>query len=175
MTAPTSFFTIEELVAALGEQTYYQLFDDHQRRDRKLVDESLQVTLVVRRSTAQVLSYLPIAYGDTVPAMMPSAAATEISELLKDSALRFAMAMAYQRKPEWAKTHGFTSYLAGGSVEKGAESQMVRIQSSIQRVHAADKPPEPKPRNVDGVFYDDGPKITVASSVSNGLDPSGDW
>lgn len=175
MTQPAAFFTIQELVSALGENTYFQLFDDFQKRDRNLVDVSLEVTLVVKRATAQVLSYLPIAYGDTIPAMVPASAETEISNLLKDSALRFAMAMAYQRKPEWAKTHGFTPYLAGGSVEKGAESQMLRIQAAIQRIHAADKPVESKPRNVSGASYDGGPKITIASTVSNGNDPTGDW
>lgn len=176
MAQPRAVFSVQDLVNALGEQTIMDTCDDFRWKDPPRVLAGDILKLVVKRANAIVLSYLPTTYGDTAPKQTPDYPDDELSDLLRDCGLRFATCLLYQRRPAWMKQNGYLeSHGPGGNVERGAHTQMKQIQASIQRVHATDNPPETKPRNVGGVFHDDGPKITIASSVSSYEDPTGDW
>jgi hypothetical protein len=166
MADPIAFITVQDLVDALGEETYMALFDDHNTRSRVEVDESTQVVLVMKRAHATAASYLPNLYA-TLPATNDTPAT--MSELLRHATLEFAQCYAYRRRPEYMKTYGA---FPGGDMWKGAVELMQRIQRGEQRIEPVVAPADP-PANHAGFVADDGPKATIPSTTDNTT--LGDW
>lgn len=143
----------DELIALLGRPTAIAIFDD----DGDGEPDEAPMKLVIDRSNVRVAARMPMIYT-TAPSEIPSA----VSVLLKDAALDYAAALAFQRHPEYVKTNGEKRAQA---LYDRAEKTMDLVQQSTLRIPTNDNPPEPKPENIGGFVADDGPRL-----INNSLD-----
>lgn len=153
--AASPYSTIQDLVDALSEPTYIALFDDATLGDRASIDGSSAVALVRKRAHAQVASRIAGVY-EVVPAEQPLD--DQVSDLLRDAELAFAVVYAYRRHPEYVRTYG-----AGpnGDLWEEALDSVERIKSAVNRIPKNDNPPAPKPSNVGGLVVSSGPTMTL--------------
>lgn len=171
-----SFNTVQDLVDAVGVQTYMAIFDDPTGTppvpsgSRAVVDASTQVASVLQRARSRVLAWLPGAY-DTMPDDQ-SSNPSNVSVLMKDAELQYAVIYTYRRHPEYVRTYGAE---ASGPLMKEADAHMQRIKQGQERIAPNDNPPPgaPKPNNVGGVGVADGSRITITGT--DGTSNAGDF
>ncbi len=169
-----AFNTPQDLVDAMGLQTYRAIFDDPvgsppvPSGSRATVDASTQVGSVLQRACACVKAWLPGAY-DKMPDDQ-STNATNISTLMKDAELRYALIFSYRRHSEYVRTYGAEP---SGPLIKEADAHMQRIKQGQERIPPDDKPPAPSPNNVGGVGVSDGARI--AMTAVDGSSNAGDF
>jgi hypothetical protein len=161
----------EELRNALGLSTYMALFDDlyegNPSGDVTKVDASASVTLIRQRAHVRCVSRLPAIYGSSIP----DGTDTNVSMLLKDAELSFAVGLSFDRHPEYVDRYGWDPVRKGAY--QTAMETMDLIQDAVLRIVPRDAPPEPTPRNVGGVVVDGGSKMFL--TANDGTNNSGDW
>lgn len=165
----TSIITAEELRLALGRSTYMALFDEddsgNPTGDVATVDDFASVALVLKRASVRVLSRLPAIYTST----LPDGADANISVLLKDAALNFAVGMSFDRHPEYVDRFGWDPVRKGAY--QTAMETMDLLQDAVLRIPPRDNPPADKPANVGGVVTDSPNRVFLPGS--DGV--PGDW
>lgn len=156
--AASTYATVQDLVDALSVPTFVAVFDDAGLGDLASIMGSTPVALCLKRAHAQVASRLTGIY-DVTPAEQPDDA--NVSDLLRDAELAFAMIYAYRRHPEYVRTYG-----AGpnGDLWEEALDNVMRIQTAKSRIAKNDKPPAPQPANVGGVVLYGGPTMTLGEN-----------
>lgn len=157
MAALTTFVAPSDLKLALNPTTYLAIFDDG--NTGVVQDTDPGVLLVLERSFAEVLSYLPRIY-DSLPTGIPT--------LLKSCQLDYAVALSYERHPEYVRSFGEEKRAERWG---RAEKRMERIADSFQEI--TDNAPAARPGNVGGITYDAGPRMLTDSS--DGTNNSGDF
>lgn len=166
MPTPSSYVSPSDLKAAVGPQVYVQIFDDD--GDGNVSDNDAGVQLVLERAHAEVLSYLPRLYGIAVvddPTRLPQG----IPTLLKSAELDFAVALSFERHPEYVRSYG----------EEGRSLRWKRAEAKMQRIGDAkqiptDNVPPPQPVTGGGVITDPNPRRTIVTSA-DGTDNAGDF
>jgi hypothetical protein len=161
--ASTPLITADDLVARLNPTTYMAIFDDTNTNDRTVVDASAAVTTVLACAHAKTVSWL----GDSY-IKIPDGTDSTIPELLRAAELDYAMALSFERHPEYVRGYGEQRR---ADHEARADKTMQRIQEATLRI--LDAPPEPKPRNVGGIVTDSGQR--VFSDSANGQTNNGDF
>lgn len=149
------FVTAAELRAALSLATYLALFDDEQTGSTDIVDASLPVTLTLSRAHVRVVSWLPNSYSTN-----PTADDSDVSVLLKDAELNYAVGMAFDRHPEYSRQYGEDPRRKAAFDQ--AELTMTRVQSAVLRL--VDSPSLGIPALAGGVCYESGPR-TITDSL----------
>lgn len=164
--ATTPLVTAAMLRASLSLATYMALFDDEQLGITTDVDNSLAVTLILRRAHTRVNSRLATIYSKRP---LPSGTDSAIDDLLLDAELNYACGMAFDRHPEYVRNYGEDSRRK--AYYDQAEAVMENIQAALMRIVEA--PPEEPPKNVGGIIY----AITqrVMSPDADGTLNSGDF
>lgn len=162
MTTPT--LTADDLVSALSESTYMEIFDDDNTGNRSVVDASDQVIDCLADADSEIASWVENLY----PGAQIS---TSTSNLLKSAKKRFARIMAYRRRPELVKTYGAEP---SGPLMQEFVELMERIQKSIQRIPAVETPPTPTPPNV-GVRISSGDPCHPLPKKKTFINGTGDY
>jgi len=161
----SGYVSAEELRTVLSLPTYLAIFDDTLSGSYTVVDGSTAVILTLKRAHAEVVSYLPNIYR-TMPAELPNG----VPILLKSVELDYAVALSFQRHPEYVRTFGGGKQSA---LWDRAQAKMDRIVSTIQQIPPNDLPPEAQPETVGGITYDDSRRII--STCINGQWNGGDF
>lgn len=164
MAALTPFITASLLRTALSPTTYTAIFDDDNAGDLDAIDASEQVALCIKRAHVRVVSRLGILYNK-----IPDGTDTQISDLLVDAELNYAVGIAFDRHPEYVRTYGESDRRKAAFDQ--ADATMEMIQSSILSI--VDAPPEVKPANVGGIITDGGQRVFLDSA--DGCRNSGDF
>lgn len=112
---PSALITPDDLKAALGPGVYVQIFDDD--GDGVVTDDDDAVLLVIERAHAEVVSYA-LRIWDAMPPGIPP--------LLKSAELDFAVALAFERHPEYVRAYG----------EEGRERRWKRASTKMERIAA---------------------------------------
>jgi hypothetical protein len=153
-----AYITPAEFKTYLGPDTTIALFDEG---NAGFVDDSdAALVLVIMLAHAEVLSYL-VTENVTLPAEVPAT----VSFLLKLAELDYAMAIAFQRKPEYVRTFGEDKRTQG--TRDRAEKRMLDIKNAVREIPGA-----PKPANVGGRVTNDVPRLF---GYSNGSYNGGDF
>lgn len=132
-----SWATETEFKNALNANIWVHIFDDD--GDGIVSAAQANVTLVLERAYHEVLSYLPNLYATLPPA-------SPVITLLKSAQLDYAVTMALEKRPEFARSMGEETIEARW---KRAEKRMDRIRMSIQRL-TDNAPGGALPANVGG-------------------------
>lgn len=159
-TPPTAYITADDLLAALGSAAFLAIFDDDNTNDLAAVKGTTQVALVVERAHAEVLSYVPRAYDD-LPSGIPT--------LLKSAELDYAVALSFERHPEYVRTFGEEKRLERWN---RAERKMERIADAAQIL--TDNAPAASPATEGGVVVDPNDNRLIISSA-DGTNNAGDF
>lgn len=131
------YITETDLKNALNANVWIHLFDDD--GDGVVSNGQSNVTLVITRAHAEVLSYLPNLYT-TIPSDSP------VISILQSAELDFAYTLALERRPELGQTMGEPTMQDRW---KRAQERMERLQKGIQRI--TDNPPGgAAPANIGG-------------------------
>jgi hypothetical protein len=162
--ALTPFITAALLRTALSPSTYIAIFDDDNGGDIAVVDASSQVALCIKRAHVRVVSRLGMLYNK-----IPDGTDSEISDLLVDAELNYAVGISFDRHPEYVRTFGESDRRKAAFDQ--ADGTMEMIQAAILAI--VDAPPEPTPRNVGGVITDGGQRVFLDSN--DGCRNSGDF
>lgn len=149
------FVTPQMLRDTLSPATYMALFDDEQTGSISDVDESAPVLLLLRRAHIRVVSWLGHNYTK-----LPLVTDTDVSDLLIDAELNYAVGMAYDRHPEYTRSYGEEPKRKAAWDQ--AELTMMRVQEAILRL--PDAPSMGQPANVGGIVYESGPR-TLTDSI----------
>lgn len=152
-----------DLQNALNKTTFVEMFDDDNNGFVETGNPA--VTLVLQRAHAEVMSYMARIYG-----VMPVEPPGNAPMLLKSAELDYAVALSYERHPEYVRTFGEEK-----RAERWArgEKKMAQISLALQVIAPTDNPPEPQPRNVGGIVTNSGPRMTVDGI--DGISRSGDF
>lgn len=149
-----------DIALAISQPTFLACFDD----DNAGAADATAVQAVITRAENQVLSWLS-EYG---PQPFSAAVLAQLGAdpLLKDAAIKYAIAYTFDRHPEYIRS---TRDESGGKRLKDADAMMERILDARQR------PPTvaTTPANVGGVVVDNGPRLYVDSA--DGSTNSGDY
>jgi hypothetical protein len=159
-----ALITAADLRNALGTATYMALFDDEQTGSITEVDASANVLLVLRRAHVRCISWLGTNY-----AKIPKSTDSDVSDLLVDAELNYAMGLAYDRHPEYVRAYGADPQRKNAWDQ--AELTMMRIQEAILKL--VDSPSMAEPLNVGGLVIDSGQRIFLDSA--DGQRNSGDF
>lgn len=163
--ATEPLITAANLRDALSLPTYLALFDDELTGSVTVVDASAGVALVLRRAHIRCISWLGTNYNK-----LPRVTDTEVPDLLIDAELNFAVALAYDRHPEYTRSTGCEPNRK--SAFDQAETCMMRIQEAILRLDV-DAPSMGAPLNVGGIVTDGGQRVFLGST--NGASNGGDF
>lgn len=155
MTVLAPYNTPAELRAAMSPATYMSIYDDDQSGSIVTVDASTAVALTLARAHSKVVSWLGHTYTK-----IPLVTDTDVPFLLKDAELNYAIALSYDRHPEYIRAYGADPQRKGAYDQ--AELTMTRVQEAILRF--VDAPSMPLPVNVGCLIYDTGPH-TVTDSL----------
>lgn len=144
-----AFITPSDLRTALTARVYEQVFDDD--GDGTVADDDPEVQLVIERAHAEVLSYLPRIWDKSLP--------TDVPPLLKSAELDFAVALAFERHPEYVRSVG----------EEARERRWTRAERKMERivdgaqVVVGNAPPDAdtKPLMQGGIVYNANPRRTI--------------
>lgn len=147
--------TAANLRDAIGTATYMALMDDEQLGVVEAVDTSSAVALLLSRAHIRCVSWLGANYAKT-----PLVTDTDVSVLLQDAELNYAVGLAYDRHPEYVRNFGEEPKRRAAYDQ--AELTMQRIQEAILRL--PDMPSMGQPANVGGIVYDSGPR-TLTDSI----------
>lgn len=150
------YVTDDELRAALGLETYINLFDDkgQYNRETEVMPDAMQaaVDLVILRADARVNAWMPPNYKGTLPFPAP------IPELVREMALMYAEALAWKRNPDYLNSMKMTPAVA--ELLKAADQLGLQVQQATLRLYDAEVP---TPANVGGVVYNSGPHVIIDS------------
>lgn len=163
MPSPTYYTDATGLQNALGPVTYLAIFDDVNAGSVS-TGTGTPVDQVLSRAHAQVVSRLVSVYGaDGIPSVLPSS----IPALLVDAELNYAVALAWQRHPEYVRAVGAKN--ATAAAYERADMTMKNVADAIQRL------PEvvATPSNVGGVVTDGSNRLIIDSS--DGTSNAGDF
>jgi len=164
MAGLTPFITAAQLRTTLGLSTYLALFDEDNTGDTDIVDGSDAVALCIKRAHVRVVSRLGILYNK-----IPDGTDAEISDLLVDAEINYAVGISFDRHPEYVKTYGEDKKRDAAFDQ--ADATMEMIQAAILTI--VDAPPAPSPANVGGVVIDSGQRVMIDSN--DGCRNSGDY
>ena len=118
--------------------------DENGTTDEEIIQD------ILTSSEAEVLSYLPPHYNlDELPHEDP---------VLASAAYDFAVALAFERHPEYVRSHGEESRSKRWD---RAEKKMLRIQAGIQQPPAVVE--IQKPKTIGGIVEAPGPGMFVSS------------
>jgi hypothetical protein len=159
-----ALITAADLRNALGAATYMALFDEETTGSISDVDASAAVLMVLRRAHIRCISWLGTNY-----AKIPKSTDNDISDLLIDAELNYAIGLAYDRHPEYVRAYGADPQRK--NAYDLAELTMMRIQEAILKL--VDSPSMAEPLNVGGLVIDGGQRVFLDSS--NGQRNSGDF
>jgi len=159
-----ALITAADLRNALGAATYMALLDEETTGSISDVDASAAVLMVLRRSHIRCISWLGTNY-----AKIPKSTDNDISDLLIDAELNYAIGLAYDRHPEYVRAYGADPQRK--NAYDLAELTMMRIQEAILKL--VDSPSMAEPLNVGGLVIDGGQRVFLDSS--NGQRNSGDF
>jgi len=159
----TPLITASDLRNALSPSTYMALFDDEQCGSTVEVDASGPVLLVLRRAHIKCITWLGANYTK-----IPDGTDTNISDLLVDAELNYAIALAYDRHPEYVRAYGEEPKRKAAWDQ--AELTMMRVQEAVLKF--VDLPDMEEPQNVGGVVVDGGQRVflTANDGTVNGGD-----
>lgn len=149
---------------ALSIQTYMALFDDMGLGDVATVDASGAVEQVLQMAHIRCVSWLGANYSK-----LPASTDTDVSVLFKFAELQYAIAMSFDRHPEYVRQYGETP--RKNSALAQAELTMQRVQEAILK--PVDSPSMGEPKNIGGRVVDSGQRIMLGST--NGALNSGDF
>lgn len=170
--ALTPLITAADLRNALGLNTYMALYDEdtdgsgQPTGDIATVDALASVALTLKRAHMRVISRLPAIYNK-----IPDGTDSQVSELLRDAEIEFAIGMSYDRHPEYVQRFGMDTKRKGAY--QTAMETMDLIQDAVLRIVPNDAPPEAAPRNVGGVVVDSGNRVFLPNPDGSG--GTGDW
>lgn len=150
----TPFITAAELRATLSPATYMAIFDDEQTGSVSLVDASTAVLLTLSRAHIRTVSWLPPSFDK-----LPKSSDTDVSILLKDAELNYAVGLSYDRHPEYVRAYGADPQRKAAYDQ--AELTMTRVQAAVLRL--PDSPSMDEPHNVGGIVYESGPRTLIDS------------
>jgi len=122
--ALTPFITAALLRTALSPSTYIAIFDDDNGGDIAVVDASSQVALCIKRAHVRVVSRLGMLYNK-----IPDGTDSEISDLLVDAELNYAVGISFDRHPEYVRTFGESDRRKAAFDQ--ADGTMEMIQAAI--------------------------------------------
>lgn len=147
-----ALITAADLKLALTPRVYEQVFDDDM--DGTVADDEQQVTLVIERAHAEVLSYLPRAWGDGAGSIP-----TDVPPLLKSAELDYAVALSLERHPEYVRSVGEDARERRWA---RAERKMERIVEGAQVV-VENAPPAAAAAPIlqGGIIYNPNPRRTI--------------
>jgi hypothetical protein len=168
MADPVAYFTLQELIDDMGEETFMAVFDDHGSQSIVVVGESTQVRTCVTKAHAFVKSWLVSINNGAL--LATNATPSLMSDLVKCAALEVAKCYAFRRRPEYVKTYGA---FPGGPMWKDAIEMLERIQAGTQRIASDDHPAATEPTQ-GGTIEEDGPKAIVTTDPTDRPE-YGDW
>ena len=146
--------TAAQLRATLSEPTYMALYDDEQLGSAEAVDASAAVQLTLRRAHIRCVSWLGANYSK-----LPLDTDSDVSDLLIDAELNYAIGLSFDRHPEYVRQYGEDPRRKAAYDQ--AELTMTRVQEGILRM--PDSPSMGQPANVGGIVYDSGPRTMTDS------------
>lgn len=159
MPAPTYYIAGSDLRLYLTPATFIALFDD--ANEGNLDDDAPQVMLAIELAHAEVTSYL-LTENATLPDVLPAA----VPSLLRFAELDYAMAIAFDRHPEYVRKFGEDKRSTGA--RDRAEKRMDEIIQAIRRI-----PGFSPPANVGGMTVDSGARVMTPNTDGSG--GSGDF
>lgn len=147
---------------ALGPVTYTAIFDDSSLGAGH--ENATAVDQVLARAHAKVVSRLVSVYGVAgIPSVLPAT----VPELLVDAELDYAVALAWQRHPEYVRAIG-AKHSAAAAYER-ADATMQNVADAIQRLPDV----AATPTNVGGVVTDGSNRLIIDNS--DGSSNAGDF
>jgi phage gp36-like protein len=148
----------DTLVAAIGPTDVVALFDD----DNDGMADAAAIELVIGDAEAEVQSYLVGDYPNPLPVSASS------DNLLRRSAIDFAVCYAYERRPEYPRTKSEATKRQ--TRFERATARMQRIQSAIQIPPTLSQAAQPA--NIGGIVTDNSKRIIIdgADGTFNGGD-----
>jgi hypothetical protein len=152
--------TGEDLRLALSKATFLALFDDELTGEVEVVESSPEVAQVLRRAHIRTVSWLGANYNK-----VPLVTDTDVSELLKDAELNYAIGMSYDRHPEYVRQYG--EDVKRKAAYEQAELCMMRVQEATLRL--VDSPSMAEPENVGAVIVDSGQRQFLGVDSSGAL------
>ncbi len=147
------------LITALSPTTAVQIFDD----DADGVADDAPIDLLIDRVDGEVWSYLVGHYtlGDDL----------KTDRLLRSCALDFAVALSFERHPEYVRSFGEEKR---AERFKRATDRMIRIKEGIQRPKEAEAAPTVGPsKTVGGIVNDAGGRMYLPNA--DGTPNAGDF
>jgi hypothetical protein len=132
--------TPSELRSQLNPDVYLACFDDN--NDGEVQDTEAQVVLVLKRSRAQVCSWLAPTYRQSLADLDE-----DDTFLLKSAQLDYAVAYSLERHPEYVRSFGEEKRAERW---KRADEMMKRVRSATQLIAGPDNQPAVKPSNILG-------------------------
>lgn len=160
----TPLITAADLRNALSVPTYMALLDDEQCGSYIEVDASAVVALLLRRAHIRCVSWLGANYSK-----IPASTDNDVSDLLIDAELNYAMGMAFDRHPEYVRAYGEEPKRKAAYDQ--AELTMMRIQEAVLKM--VDSPSMAEPLNVGGLVVDGGQRVFLIGS--DGTNNGGDF
>ena len=135
-----------DLQNALNPTTFVEIFDDG--NNGVVEPNNPAVTFVLQRAHAEVMSYMARIYG-----VMPAEPPASTSMLLESAEIDYAIALSYERHPEYVRTFGAEKR---SDRWMRAEKKMERIAIALQSDRAHRRYPHGSltPRNVGGLIYE---------------------
>lgn len=156
--------TGEDLRIALSKATFLALYDDEQTGDMETIETSAEVGQTLRRAHIRTVAWLGNNYNK-----VPLVTDTDVSELLKDAELNYAIGISYDRHPEYVRQYG--EDVKRKAAYDQAELCMQRVQEAVLRL--VDSPSMAEPENVGAVIVDSGQRTFLGTT--NGVVNSGDF
>jgi hypothetical protein len=118
----------------------------------------------LRRAHIKCITWLGANYTK-----IPDGTDSHISDLLVDAELNYAIALAYDRHPEYVRAYGEEPKRKAAWDQ--AELTMMRVQEAVLKF--VDLPDMEEPRNVGGVVVDGGQRVFL--KASDGTNNGGDF
>jgi hypothetical protein len=148
----------------LSTATYMALYDEEQLGVQDEVDVSGPVLLTLTRAHIRCVSWLGANYNK-----IPLVTDPDVSELLKDAELNYAIGISYDMHPEYVRAYGEEPKRKAAYDQ--AELTMMRIQEAILKL--VDSASMAEPTNVGGIVVDSGQRMFLGTT--NGIMNSGDF
>lgn len=149
---------------ALTLTTFMALFDEDQIGVVEDVYTQPGVLLALRRAHIRCVSWLGANYRK-----IPLVTDTDVSDLLIDAELNYAIGIAFDMHPEYIRQYGEDPRRKAAYDQ--AELTMLRIQEAILKL--VDSPSMGEPQNIGGIVVDSGQHVMLGTT--NGASNSGDF
>jgi hypothetical protein len=153
-----AYVTHAEVQAAMSPQTFIGVFDD----DLDGEADDVPIDEMIERASSRTDGWLAAIYNGPWPITQ-----TPVPGLVRELTLQYVLAMAYERRPDFARQ------LGGDDKDRWARADELgkRLEAAVLRI--TDLEGQAKPANVGGVVVDNASRIIVDDP--DGTSNSGDF